>query len=561
MKTYKYSPLPVPPRGGKPWASLCREDLHFIQQSAKTDFQPRMGEILVARDKATKECRPGLEKGHIFRPRNHAKKGTNPTSDEMGLTCKRSIQKLILTFLFIGICTIANSQQTDSLTNYLELAAKNNPSVQQKFAEYQAALQKVPQVGSLPDPDISLGVFLSPMELVSGNQLADIRLMQMFPWFGVLKNAKDEMSLMARAKFESFRDAKLQVFYDVQRTWYELNKVKQNINVSEKNLALLQTIERLAVVRFKAGPSGNSPSPASQTTAPASAQSLSSGSSGMNSMGGNAGNASGQAAPMAGNPMGPSSGSSGLSDVYRIQIETGDLQNTIALLKNQWNTTSAQFNSYLNRPQTATVSVPDTLMAEKFEPSQWAVTDSILKNNPMLGMLQFEQQSLEARKQMVTKMSYPMIGLGLNYSLINKNVMSTSAMNGKDMVMPMVTATLPIYRKKYKAMRDETDFLKSANSENLKATANSLQTEYYQANQLYRDAQRRITLYAGQYQLASKTLGILLKSFASSGASLTDILRVRQQTLDYEYKQTEAVADFNTSVAWLKRLMAFSQIQ
>lgn len=470
------------------------------------------------------------------------------------------MKKLIIIAGIIAI-SLSSYSQVDSLTYYLELAAKNNPTVLQKFAEYQAALQKVPQVGSLPDPDISLGVFLSPMELLSGNQVADIRLMQMFPWFGVLKNTKDEMSLMAQAKFESFRDAKLQVFYDVQRTWYELNKVKQNIRVSEKNLDLLHTIERLAIVRFKAGSSGNGPALAIQTTAPTSAQSPASGSSGMNSMGGNTGTASGQSVPMSGNPMGPSSGSSGLSNVYRIQIEIGDLQNSVDLLKNQWNTTSAQFNSYLNRPQAMMVTVPDTLRTESFEPSQLAVTDSILKNNPMLGMLQLEQQSLEARKQMVTKMSYPMIGFGLNYSLINKNVMSTSAMNGKDMVMPMVTATLPIYRKKYKAMRDETDFLKSANSENLRATANSLQTEYYQAIQLYQDAQRRMKLYADQYQLASKTLAILFKSFASSGASLTDILRVRQQTLDYDYKQTEAVSDYNTSVAWLKRLMAYSQIQ
>lgn len=179
----------------------------------------------------------------------------------------------------------------------------------------------------------------------------------------------------------------------------------------------------------------------------------------------------------------------------------------------------------------------------------------------MLGMLQFEKQSLEARKQMVTKMGYPMVGLGVNYSLINKSEMSTSPMNGKDMVMPMVTATLPIYRKKYRAMRDEADFLNSANSQNYKATANSLQTEYYQALQLYRDSERRIKLYADQYKLASKTLRILIKSFTSSGSSLTDILRVRQQTLDYNYKQVEAIADYNTSIAWIKRLMAFSQIQ
>ncbi len=77
-------------------------------------------------------------------------------------------------------------------------------------------------------------------------------------------------------------------------------------------------------------------------------------------------------------------------------------------------------------------------------------------------MLEFEKQSLEARKKMVTAMGYPMVGLGLNYSLIGKNEMSTSSMNGKDMIMPMVTVTLPIYRKKYNAMNNEADLLKTA---------------------------------------------------------------------------------------------------
>lgn len=475
------------------------------------------------------------------------------------------MKTLVVLFSFVILSLSANSQN-DSLQFYLEIAAKNNPAVLQKFAEYQAALQKVPQVGNLPDPEVSLGVFLSPMELVGGNQVADIRLMQMFPWFGVLKFAKDEMSLMAKAKYETFRDAKLQVFYDVQRTWYELNKIRQNIRVSEKNIHLLRTIERLAIVRFKAAPSGNGPAPAGKSMSQSSTSSSSSGSSGMSGMGGGLGNAAGSASsqtasPMGGSSMGPSSGGLGLSDVYRIQIEIGDLQNSIDLLNNQLNTTSAQFNSYLNRPQVAIVSLPDTMRLENFETSFLAVSDSILKNNPMLGMLQFEQQSLEARKQMVTKMSYPMVGIGLNYSLINKNEMSTSPMNGDDMVMPMITATLPIYRKKYIAMRDEADFLKSANAQNYKAVANSLHTEYYQALQLYQDAQRRTKLYADQYQLASKSLDIMFKSFASSGSSLTDILRVRQQTLDYEYRQVEAIADYNTSVAWLKRLMAFSKIQ
>ena len=48
---------------------------------------------------------------------------------------------IILTVIFVmGIINFAFAQQSDSLTNYLEIAAKNNPVVLQKFAEYEAAL-------------------------------------------------------------------------------------------------------------------------------------------------------------------------------------------------------------------------------------------------------------------------------------------------------------------------------------------------------------------------------------------------------------------------------------
>ena len=474
----------------------------------------------------------------------------------------KAVYKILFTLLaLVSWYWGSAQQQTDSLFSYLEIAAKNNPTVLQRYYEYEAALQKVPQVGSLPDPDISLGVFLSPMELLGGNQVADIRLMQMFPWFGVLKAAQDEMSLMAKAKYELLRDAKLQVFFNVQRTWFELHKVKQNIRISEKNIEILNTIERLVIVRFKAAPAGNGAATSNRTVSSPSAQNSSSGSSGMNTMGGTTdGSSTNQtSSTMPGSPMGSTQSSSGLTDVYRIQIEINDIQNNIELLKDQWNSISAQFNGYLNRPPDARVTIPDTLIADNSQVSLLALSDSSLEKNPMLGMLQYEQQSLDARKQMVTKMGYPMVGLGVNYSVISKSDMSTSSMNGRDMIMPMVTATLPIYRKKYKAMQSEADLLKSANEQNYKATANNLQTEYYQALQLYQDAQRRSKLYADQNKLASKSLDIMIKSFASSGSDLTDILRVRQQTLDYEYKQLEAIADYNTSIAWLKRLMAFSQ--
>ena len=474
---------------------------------------------------------------------------------------------LLIPFIALISSIVASSQQyPDSLLRYLEIAAKNNPGVLQKFNEYQAALQKIPQVGSLPDPELSAGVFLSPMELVSGNQVADLRLMQMFPWFGVLKYGKDEMSLMAKAKFELFRDAKLQVFYDVQRTWYELYKVQKDISISEKNIEILKLIERLALVRFKSASLENLPASSQSTTTP-SVSNRSTGVSGMQTMGAgqtNTGSSgSNQSSSMQTGPMGSSSGTSGLADIYRIQIESSDLENNIALLENQKNSLVAKFNTYLNRSVTSPVHTYENITRDSLEYSLTVVSDSMLTHNPMLGMLAFEKQSLEARKKMVTRMGYPMVGLGLNYSIVSKTQvpMGDPSMNGKDMIMPMVVFTLPVYRKKYTAMQKEAEFLQAASSENYQATANSLQSEYYQAVLLYQDAQRRIKLYENQFQLASKSLDLMLKSFSTSSSGLTDVLRVRQQTLDYELKQVEAVADFNTAIAWLKRLMAYSQIQ
>ncbi|MGD0754930.1 MAG: TolC family protein, partial [Bacteroidales bacterium] len=314
---------------------------------------------------------------------------------------------LIISIYFNLFLSISAYSQSDSLYHYLEVAAKNNPTVLQKFTEYKAALEKIPQVGSLSDPELSMGVFLSPMELMDGKQVADIRLMQMFPWFGVLKSAKDEMSMMAKAKFEFFRDAKLQVFYDIQRNWYELYKIQKNITISEKSIEILKTIERLALEKFKTG------------------------------------------------SMRSSSGSMELTDIYRIQIETGDLENNISLLKNQRITLIAQFNTYLNRPPSSPVSTYENMTLDSLELSMTVISDSMFVHNPKLGMLEYEKLSIEARHKMVTRMGYPMLGLGLNYSLISKTQipMGSPSMNGKDMIMPMVVLTLPIYRKKYNAMQ------------------------------------------------------------------------------------------------------------
>jgi cobalt-zinc-cadmium efflux system outer membrane protein len=78
-------------------------------------------------------------------------------------------KKILLTVIVLGSWLVSQGQQyPDSLLKYLELAAKNNPAVLQKFTEYQIALQKIPQVGSLSDP--VLVCFLSRWSLSTGTR-------------------------------------------------------------------------------------------------------------------------------------------------------------------------------------------------------------------------------------------------------------------------------------------------------------------------------------------------------------------------------------------------------
>lgn len=473
---------------------------------------------------------------------------------------KMKNHKIILLLIAISSFSFAFGQQDEVLMNYIDIALKSNPMVKQKFAEYEASLQLVPQVGSLPDPELNVGVFLTPMELLGGSQLADIRLMQMFPWFGTLKYAKDEMSLMAKAKFESFRESKYQVMYDVQQSWFDLYKAQKGIEISQKNLEILTTLERLSLIKFKtASISGVSSSSANtmQNSAPAPVNT----GGGMSGMSGNTSNNQVSSNRSMGSSSMGSTGTSGLADLYRIQIEISDLENDIALLKSQKKTISARFNHLLNRNSEELIKMPDTLIANVLTLSVEKVGDSMLVHNPMLTMLNYEKQSLDARKEMVTRMGYPMLGVGVNYALNKKNPMSTLEMNGEDMIMPMITVTLPIYRKKYKAMQKEVEHIKSATEYQYQETANNLKTAYYEAIQNYEDTKRRIDLYAKQFDLANQSLRILIKSYSGSGVGLTDLLLLQQQTLNYELLKIQAVADHNNAIAKLQQLMSNSQLQ
>ncbi len=464
----------------------------------------------------------------------------------------------VLCALLFGLTT-GQARAQDSLSVYLETAAKNNPELKAQYLEYTAALEKVPQVGSLPDPEASFGFFTKPMELLGGDQVGNAQLMQMFPWFGTLKTAKDEATLMARAKYEAFNEAKAALFYQVKASWYRLMKYDREIDLVRENIELLESLEKLALVKFQS-PETRGAAPSMQGGSSfmnAPAASMNSPAGGMGSTANQGSSNSGRAgnASSAGMQENMDGGQSGLADVLRVKMEVLEQQNKLAFLTDQRKTEETSLNALLNRDASMPVHTADSLAIRALPVNKAAIADSILQNNPMLTMLENEAGSYAAMKEKAKKMGLPMLGLGLNYMLIQERTGNTSMMNGKDMLMPMVSVSIPIYRKKYKAMQSEARMMEEATGERSADLTNKLRIAYRQFVQDLDDAERRVVLYREQEELARKTTNLLVTGYTTTGNNYEEVLRMQLKALDYGFKHIEAITDYNTSVAMAEKLM------
>ena len=149
-----------------------------------------------------------------------------------------------------------------------------------------------------------------------------------------------------------------------------------------------------------------------------------------------------------------------------------------------------------------------------------------------------------------------MLGAGVNYMPFSPRTEDGMSMGGKDMVMPMVSVTIPIYRKKYDAMYKEAELKQQAVQFRRENTVNQLATQWSQSIRDLDDASRRTALYREQTGLAKQTLNLLMTGYSSDGGSFEEVLRVQQQLLDYQLKLITAIVDQHTTVALLENLAA-----
>ncbi|AKD03954.1 TolC family protein [Pontibacter korlensis] len=476
------------------------------------------------------------------------------------------MKKIILYIILLLIAAPALQAQT--LQEYQVTAGENNPLLKARFAEYQAALQKVPQAGSLPDPEASFGFFLEPMERYMGKQVGEASIMQMFPWFGSLGAAKNEAQYMAQMKFASFMEAKINLYHDVRTTWLSLYQIDEEVQLLERELEIMKALERVALAKYKSAPAASAPATPRSSTAGSPAGSMGgnsagSTSSGMTGMGG--GSATGgntSSARSGGNMSGGSmasmaSSGSSMVDVILIRVQVKELENRLQLLRDSRRPQVVAFNNLLNRQPDMEVQVTDTLTPVALPATLALIQDSVRMNHPMLKMYEWDEKAREAQYRMAQLMGRPMIGFGLNYMVLKPRTdeMTQMPMGGDNMVMPMVTVSLPIYRKKYNAAKKEAQYAQEAATYNKEAAEKQLFSELENLLYDYQRASSTLQLLEEQIILNEQAIRLLTTNYSVAGAGIEEILRQRQAILGYRQQQLQAITNQHVAVSAINRMM------
>ena len=410
------------------------------------------------------------------------------------------MKKLIIYILFL-LPFIGFAQGIPE--QYLTTAAENNPELKARFNEYMAALEQVPQVKTLADPRIAFGYFIQAVETRVGPQNAKISIDQMFPWFGQLKANESVAVEQAKAKYEVFEEAKSRLFFDLKFAYYDLYFTQKAIEISMVNLGILSTFSELSLIKIEAGLSST-------------------------------------------------------VDQLRIEMDVSDLENQLAFLKDKALLETVRFNNLLNVSNNEAVFFPDTLATDDFPLTQINVLDSILQNNHQLAKLDYDLTAFQNKETVAKKLGAPSINLGFDYIFVGKsdNPNLEAGLSGKDaIVFPRIGLTIPIYRKKYKAMVQQTVYQQQAVSEHKVAKTNALETLLEKAFKEYRDANRRLDLYQRQTALALQAMQILQTNYSTDNSDFEEVLRMEKRVLKYALELEKARTDKNAAVAFLTYLM------
>lgn len=139
------------------------------------------------------------------------------------------------------------------LGDYIRMALGRNPGITAAFSRYRAAVQRLPQVGTLPDPTLGFSRDLRIPETRAGAQTASVSISQRFPWFGTL-SAQEQVAAKEAAMYrEQYEASKDQTVWQVKAAYYNLAYIDLALDINNEERLLLEHYEQLAQARYQQG--------------------------------------------------------------------------------------------------------------------------------------------------------------------------------------------------------------------------------------------------------------------------------------------------------------------
>ncbi len=390
--------------------------------------------------------------------------------------------------------------QAQSLEELLSAAVENNLELKVLEKEYLAALEKAPQVSQMPEPEVGAGSFPFPVETRLGPQYFRLSATQMLPWFNSLDSKKDLELAKAKALYERIGARQLELAYEVKLSYYRLYETQQSQVIIRRNLALLESLERLALSKVE-------------------------------------------------------SGKSTAADVLTVQLKTEELKKELKILEASKIAPTAAINQLLNRDLTTPIIITGSLSYGVLEFNKDALLADIEATHPMLRMFELQQDISRQSISLNELNGKPSFGVGMDYIMVGKRNDAEPLNNGRDIIQLRASVKIPLYREQYDAKEREEnlriDALEIKKEDLLARFSIAIEKAYAE----YEIARLKMELYKKQIEITEAAIRILQTEYSAQGSNFGELLRLEKELIDYDLKMLKAVVQSYVALSSIERFI------
>ena len=140
-----------------------------------------------------------------------------------------------------------------NLPSLIRLAVDSNPKLKVARANWQAAIEKYPQVTALPDPMLMYSYFVRSVETRVGPQRHRLSFSHSFPYPGTLDAAGRVVKKAIEIERVKYEQVVRDLIVDLKLSYHELAYLQRAKGVTEQNQKLLDHILKIANTRYAEG--------------------------------------------------------------------------------------------------------------------------------------------------------------------------------------------------------------------------------------------------------------------------------------------------------------------